>query len=240
MAEKESLDELRVDAKELLEHPYTDEDGMIDLLLSDDDGPGITDAHEQMVDVLIKKEAADKTEENPVITPPMTLPASNLGANALTLNVRKNSTLAKFIGNPIENDNLIDTIRKDASTASVLNAVMEEIAEEIAFLKAWRNENWDGEMDLSEATFKRVRMLKDLVDTILEKEKLKKEKNIGKIDFYGESFQSVLKYFLEIIQKTFKKVNIPVQFENIFFAQLAKEFDGFEKAVEKIYYAKDG
>jgi len=116
---------------------------------------------------------------------------------------------------------------------------LEEMAEEAAFIKAWRNNNWDGTADLSEATGKRIKMLKDIVETLVEKEKLKKEKNVGKVDFYGDNFQRVLKHFLEVIQKTFKKVSIPAQFEDIFFTQLAKEFDGFEKSAEKIYYGKD-
>jgi hypothetical protein len=82
-------------------------------------------------------------------------------------------------------------------------------------------------------------MLKDLVETLIEREKLKKEKNVGKIDFHGENFQKVLRYFLEVIQKTFKKVSIPTQFEDIFFTQLAKEFNNFEKTAEKIYYGKE-
>ena len=62
---------------------------------------------------------------------------------------------------------------------------------------------------------------------------------MGKIDFFSDNFQRVLKNFLEIIQKTFRKVNIPSQFEDIFFSQLAKDFDNFEKKAEKIYYGKD-
>jgi hypothetical protein len=155
------------------------------------------------------------------------------------INIKKNTALQSALSNPAENDALVDVIRREASSSTILNAVMEEMAEEAAFIKAWRNNNWDGTADLSEATGKRIKMLKDIVETLVEKEKLKKEKNVGKVDFYGDNFQRVLKHFLEVIQKTFKKVSIPAQFEDIFFTQLAKEFDGFEKSAEKIYYGKD-
>jgi len=155
------------------------------------------------------------------------------------INIKKNTALQAAISNPADNDALVDVIRREASSSTIINAVLEEMAEEAAFIKAWRNNNWDGTADLSEATGKRIKMLKDIVETIVEKEKLKKEKNVGKVDFYGDNFQRVLKHFLEVIQKTFKKVSIPAQFEDIFFTQLAKEFDGFEKSAEKIYYGKD-
>jgi hypothetical protein len=82
-------------------------------------------------------------------------------------------------------------------------------------------------------------MLKHLVETIVEQEKLKRASVTGKVDFHGEAFQRVLKFFMETILKTFKKVHIPVQFEDIFFTELAKEFSTFEKDAERIYYGKD-
>jgi len=155
------------------------------------------------------------------------------------LNSKNDTDLQRFIDNPIDNDNLVSVVRGNKPSQKLLNVIMEEIAEEAAYLKAWRNLNWEGGKDLSDTTFKRIKMLKHLVETLVEKEKLKKEDNIGKIDFHGEAFQRVLRYFLETIQRTIKKINIPVQYEDIFFTELAKEFDGFEKSAEKLYYGKD-
>ena len=148
------------------------------------------------------------------------------------------SEIRKAITNPAANDKLVEVIRKDESTVTLLNTVMEEIAEEAAYLKAWRNQVWDGQEDISEATLSRIKMLSELVKTLSEREKLKKDKNVGKVDFHSENFQNVLKYFMSVIMTTFKKVQIPKQYEDIFAAQLAKDFDGFEKKAEKIYYGK--
>jgi len=148
------------------------------------------------------------------------------------------SPIHKALANPAANDKLLETIRRDDSSTSTLNAVMEEIAEEAAYIKAWRNKVWNGEEDISEATLNRIKMLRELVTAIVEKERLKREKAIGKVDFHSENFQNVLKMFMSIIMTTFKKVNIPSQFEDIFFTQLAKDFDGFEKKAEKVYYGK--
>jgi hypothetical protein len=173
---------------------------------------------------------------------PASAPSQGLKNNAhgvMNINIKPGSSLSHAIANPTENDNLLAVIRDNKPINTVLKAIMEEIAEEAAYLKAWRNENWSTGEDLSEPTFKRIKILKHLVETIVEQEKLKKDTVSGKVDFHGEPFQKVLKFFLETIQKTFRKVHIPEQFEDIFFTELAKSFDSFEKNAERIYYGKD-
>jgi hypothetical protein len=240
-SEGEDEDLVRINLRGVVKDPSMDMGEMADLLLSDDSDfmsdivvPGISTA--EVVDIL-----ENKPVDPPLVTPPLVEKplVKNSPSKALSLSMAKGNVLQKCVGNPIENDALVDAVRNESSVTSLLNVLMEEMAEEAAFIKAWRNQNWNGDVDLSEATSKRIKMLKDLSDTLVEREKLKKDKNVGKIDFYGENFQRVLKYFLEVIQKTFKKVNIPAQFEDIFFTQLAKEFDGFEKSAEKIYYGKE-
>lgn len=165
-------------------------------------------------------------------------PVSNEADALIPSNVPNGQQLQKAIDDPSRTDQLCNVVRDHRPTSTVLKAIMEEIAEEAAFVKAWRNENWDTKTDISDATFKRVRMLQQLVSTLVEKEKLKREKSVGKIDFYSDNFQRIFKYFLNVIQKTFRDVKIPEQFEDVFFTKLAKEFDGFEKKAEKIYYNK--
>jgi len=167
-------------------------------------------------------------------------PNPNLPQMAAGLDVHapESSEIRKALTNPAANDKLVEVIRKDESTITLLNTLMEEIAEEAAFIKAWRNANWDGEKDISEATGTRIKMLAEMVKAISEREKLKKSNAVGKVDFHSENFQNVLKYFMTVIIDTFRKVQIPKQYEDIFVTQLAKDFDGFEKKAEKIYYGK--
>jgi len=226
---------VEINTDDLIEKPLDD---VIDLLLQDD-SPGIKDYDKIADDVETRSHRSHK--KNPMRKPSLPDPAlvSNDANKMLALNMQSaNNAMTNIAGQPIENDALLAAVRKESSASTLLNVLMEEMAEEAAFIKAWRNQNWNGDKDLSEATAKRIKMLKDMVDTLVEREKLKKEKSVGKIDFYGDNFQRVLKYFLEVIQKTFHKVAIPSQFEDIFFTQLAKEFDGFEKAAEKTYYGK--
>lgn len=193
---------------------------------------------------IIAIEEEEKVRQKEVLTPAVnTSPSQVLRNNinsALKINLKPGANpLNNAIANPTENDNLVAVLRDNKPTNTVLHAVMEEIAEEAAYIKAWRNDNWNTGEDFSEATFKRIKMLKHLVETVIEQEKLKRSSATGKVDFHGEAFQRVLKYFLETIQKTFKTVSIPRQYEDIFFTELAKEFDGFEKIAERIYYGKE-
>jgi len=182
-------------------------------------------------------------EETEVFTAPSeTTPSAvlrNVSTGVMGINLMPGSPLNKAMANPAENDKLLGVLRDNKPNSTILKVVMEEIAEEAAYIKAFRNEHWGTGEDLSDSSLKRIKILKHLVETIIEQERLKKDNVSGKVDFHGEAFQKVLKYFLETIQKTFGKVNIPVQYEDIFFTELAKSFDNFEKNAERIYYGKD-
>lgn len=188
----------------------------------------------------------EKLNEAQLLTPPVAKnskplpPAEFFGGAPINVSISPGGPpLNKPMANPTENDQLLAVIRDNKPTSTILKTIMEEIAEEAAYLKAWRNDNWDTGEDISDTTSKRIKMLKSLVETIVEQEKLNKDSSSGKIDFHGEAFKRVLKYFLETIQATFHKIQIPVQYEDIFFTELAKAFDNFEKNAEKLYYGKE-
>jgi hypothetical protein len=190
-----------------------------------------------------KRKKLIKEDDDPVITSPISPNATKEECRgidgALSINVIPEEPLDRSLISPIENDKLLSTIKDRKSVNTVMNLVVEELAEEAAYLKAWRNEQWSSGNDVSAVTFKRIKTLKNLVDTLIEQDKLKKSNSIGKVDFYGEAFSRVLKYFLEVIQSTFHKVNIPAQYESIFFPELSKAFDNFEKKAERLYYGKE-
>jgi len=156
----------------------------------------------------------------------------------LSINVQQGSPLQKYIDDPVENDELYNSISNNKPTVTILNNIMKEIAEEAAFLKTWRRENFNLKDDMSEISERRIVMLNKLVDTIDKREKLLAKSSQGKIDFYGEGFKKIFEDFLMTVEKTFNNVSVPEQFKNIFFAQLAKSMDGFEKKAENIYYGK--
>jgi hypothetical protein len=213
-------------------------DGLLNDLPTDD-----IESEKDFMDGIIQdaQEALNKdpgTENNILIPGSPAQVLSNV-QGVMNIKVNPGSSLSNAIANPVENDKLVAAIRDNKSTSTVLKTVMEEIAEEAAYIKAWRNDNWASGEDTSDATFKRIKMLKSLVETLVEQEKLKKESVAGKVDFHGEPFKKVLKYFLETLQATFRKVHIPEQYEDIFFTELAKAFENFEKVAERLYYGKE-
>jgi len=158
--------------------------------------------------------------------------------DVLQINIRSGSPLQRIIEDPTENDDLYNSIKGNDPTTTILNNIMAEIAEEAAYLKTWRRENYNLKDDLSEVSNKRILILKKLVDTIEKREKISLSKSTGKVDFHSENFQKVFSHFLQVVKSTFEQVNIPEQYEDIFFSQLAKSLDGFEDIAEKIYHGK--
>jgi hypothetical protein len=156
----------------------------------------------------------------------------------LQVNIKPGSLLQRTIEDPTENDDLYRSLKNNDPTTTVLNHVMVEIAEEAAYLKTWRRENYNLKEDLSDISNKRILILKKLVETIEKKEKLNMSKASGRVDFHSENFQKVFGHFLEVVKSTFEKVNIPAQYDQIFFSQLAKDLDGFEDIAERIYSGK--
>jgi hypothetical protein len=189
-------------------------------------GPKI-DVKQEMIK-MVEVTAADLgAEENPIINDPSEI----LGG---TINPAE--IVQQLIADPLKNDALYAIIRKEDSTNNLLVQIMKEIAEELSYLKAYRKVHYLANEDVSEVSVKRVKSLKMLVETLLEKEKLQNASFDGKIDFSGEKFEKVMEFILTTVKETFEKVGIPEQFNDIFFIQLAQNLEGFEKKVEKIYY----
>lgn len=155
------------------------------------------------------------------------------------MSISQGSSLQKNLADPTIDDKLLASIRSGDPASAVFNNVLEEIAEELCYLKAFRNTNWDGDLDFSDISAKRIRSLKSLVESLVEREKINNSKNVGKVDFQGKNFENVFSYFLGVIKETFDSCGIPPQFSDIFFTKLAKELDGFEKKAERIYYGKE-
>lgn len=169
------------------------------------------------------------------------VPSSNVYevADAL-IDKKKSQSNALIDVVKLENDGLIKTIKAKGFSEETINKMKEELAEEVAFLKGLRNEygfDIDDIDQLIRITEKRTKIIKDLIDILNKEEqiRLKRDKE-GRIDFYSEKFQRVFRYLLKIIQDTFIKTSIPSQYIDIFFTELAKALDGFEKKAEKIYY----
>jgi len=158
--------------------------------------------------------------------------------DVLQVSIKPGSPLQRNIEDPTENDDLYISLKENASTSTILNNIMVEIAEEAAYLKTWRKENYNLKDDLSEISNKRILILKKLVETVEKREKISNSKATGRVDFHSDNFQKVFEHFLQTVKSTFEKVNIPTQYEEIFFSQLAKDLDGFEDIAEKIYHGK--
>jgi hypothetical protein len=204
--------------------------------LTDEDSVGASD----VVDITDEMEGIDLGGglENEVVHQSSIQPITNNPSTLLSAGIPSGSPVQRSLEDPTLDDSLLESIKGGDPVATILNHVLEEIAEEVCYLKAYRNTGWDAETDFSDVSAKRIRSLKSLVDSLIEKERLKNSKDTGKVDFHSKNFENVFVYFLDVIKETFEKVAIPKEFEGIFFTQLAKDLDGFEKAAEKIYYGK--
>jgi len=212
------------------------EDMDLESLLEDDsseDNSSLGESDEAMEIINLANLGEDVTSKSPLLKP-----ISNDPVALLNSGITQGSPLQRALGDPTADDSLLESIRSGDPTATILNNVLEEIAEEVCYLKAYRNTGWEDHTDFSDVSAKRIRSLKSLVESLVEREKLKNSKDTGKVDFHSKNFENVFAHFLGIIKETFEKVSVPKQYEDIFFTQLAKDLDGFERAAEKIYYGK--
>jgi hypothetical protein len=187
---------------------------------------------------MIEKKKVPKANGKKAIVPVDTAPIINDPDELLIGSLTPPESSQQLIVDPVKNDALCAFVKNEDSTDTLMGHVMSEIAEELAFLKAYRRVHYLANEDISEISLKRVKSLKNLVEAIVEREKLKNNAFDGKIDFYGDKFERVMEFIFNTVKGAFDKVGIPEQFNDIFFTQLAQDLEGFEKKVEKIYYGK--
>jgi hypothetical protein len=187
----------------------------------------------ELLEELLKEVSEDKYIER--------VPGSNIYETADAL-VNREKAIKNVVADieKIEKNELVNIVKTKGFCNETIDILKQELVEEISFLKDLRDERVDVEDvdQIIRITEKRTKILKDLLDVLTKEEAIKKDRKREKIDFYGEGFQKVFSYLLRIIKETFIKVNIPVQYVDIFFSELAKSLDNFEKEAEKLYYEK--
>jgi hypothetical protein len=230
----ENLDEMNIE--DILGEEALMEDDSVSADVVDEDTPdkGLDDLGEELQGI----DLGDGLEDEVVKQVSSLEPLINDPSSLLSAGMPIGSPIQKSLEDPTVDDVLLESIKGGDPVATILNHVLEEIAEEVCYLKAQRNNGWDAETDYTDVSAKRIRSLKTLVESLIEKEKLKNSKDTGKIDFHSKNFENVFGYFLGVVKDTFEKIGVPSQYADIFFTQLAKDLDGFEKEAEKIYYGK--
>jgi hypothetical protein len=172
----------------------------------------------------------------------MTKIITNINQNpsqVLQLNLTAQTAVQKTIEDPTESDPLYNAIKSDDPTVSVLREASLQLVEEVSWMRAWRKENFAIDDDkTSEISDKIMKAMNKLIELIMKKEAIVNTKGKDKIDFHGENFTKIFEHFVKIVQKTMEKVNTPKEYVDVFFSELAKNMDGFEKTAEKIYYGK--
>ena len=194
--------------------------------------PAPEDPDEVFGKIIVRKAKEKKSKFDKSLVPIINDPNDLLEGTADPKEIAK-----RMFSDPTKNDALYDLIKKDDTSTHVFKQVLKEIAEELAYLKAARKINFLTQTDATDTSSQRIRALKSLVDMIAEREKAQSQYG-GKIDFRGDRFEEVVKFFLEAVKTAFEKSGIPEQFNDIFYTQLAQDLDGFEKKVENIYYGK--
>lgn len=232
-----SVDDKKVPTSGMIDRGGLESLGLSEGVEDNDDLVEPLEPFDEAIDTEFGQEEYDHTSK-PEDEDPIRNPIVNDPTELISIDLEEDGELDRTLMDPAKNDKLLTTVRNDSSLSILYNGIMEEICEDIAYLKLARKEAFLArEENFVDISFKRIKSLRELVEILVKREQ-GKSKQEAKIDFNGDAFQNVLKFFLKTISDTFEKVSIPQQFIDIFFAQLGQELEGFEKKIEKIYYGK--
>jgi hypothetical protein len=137
--------------------------------------------------------------------------------------------------NPVEEDNFYNLIRGGHTTSEVVEGALGEIAEELAYLRKYRNTLYKTKADFSMVSEKRVKAIKSAVELIvLKKGLLENSDKKGDLDLSGEPFKKVFKLLLSKVSATLDNVKVPGDLKDKFFIMLSQELDNFDRDARKI------
>lgn len=136
----------------------------------------------------------------------------------------------------VRNDKLLIAVRAKESDVGLFDVLMEEVAEEVASLKALRKQVTGGDVAASAIiSEKRINALKRLAELTAMRSKEFRDSAGGKIDFKSESFQKVLEYLTTLIIEASKEAGMQETTSQRFFLKLKQKFNGFEEMAERVY-----
>jgi len=132
----------------------------------------------------------------------------------------------------ISADNLLQMIRQGGNSFSLLDKVIEEIAEEGAALKFDREKNDSEFFDSLKASKTRSQILKTIGDLLVTKRELAQTQVIN---LHGKRMQAIFQLIVKIVKTSLDETEeIRPEQKELFFAKLIKNLEGFEDKAEAV------
>ncbi len=145
----------------------------------------------------------------------------------------------KVIKNPLHNNKLLDIIKKKGFNSDLEKEAISIVAEEIAYLGAVREAQFNENLDTSKISLRRVQSIQSLLEIIAKKQAESTGSGNASFDFSSDTFRRVFKHILGTVSRTFDEVGIPDKFKQIFFVSLSKNLENFEQEANAIVKGKE-
>lgn len=136
---------------------------------------------------------------------------------------------------PTIGDALYTAVQEGASPDDLFSSMIQEVAEELSFLKASRKAHFFGGGNFSNISEKRLKGIKSMAELVALKNKEFAQLIGAEVDFKGEGFKNVMSLFLRLVKKSMEDSSIPSEAIQSVFARLQKELIGYEDMAKKVY-----
>ena len=143
--------------------------------------------------------------------------------------------LTELALDPTEGDSLCESAIDSAPSDSMYGGIIQEVTEELAYLKASRIANYKGGGNFSNISEKRLRGLKTLSELISLRDKELAASAGAEVDFNGEGFKNITQLMLKIVKKALEDSNVDSQTIQTFFSKMQKELIGYEGRAKRVY-----
>jgi hypothetical protein len=131
----------------------------------------------------------------------------------------------------IRKQELVKVIKEDASTASVVDAVLVEIAEELSHLKYERRKAAKEGKNTANYTVSRINSLRSMAELLLKR---KEAALAERLDLKSPRLQKIFEVWMEFFSESMVKCQIPDHLIDLVFQQMKADMKDWEKKMETV------
>ena len=203
----------------------------------DDDGPDDGDD--------IEDKPAARPRNNLIVLPGgRTIdPVKDLGADY----VASQSTLGSIPVNPeiidpvamdaelrerdkfVQDQKLVEVVRRKAQTSDIIDAALVEIAEELAHVKYERRKAAKDGKNTANYSMGRITGLRSLADLLLKRQEAARGE---RLDLKSPRLQAIFKVWMEFFYESMEKSGVEPQIMDLVFQQIKADMMGWEKSMD--------
>lgn len=131
----------------------------------------------------------------------------------------------------VNGQEIVTTIKKNASTAETIDVLLLEIAEELSHIKYERRKaSKEGKSTLNH-TISRINSLKNLAELLLKR---KEAALAERLDLKSERFQKVFQVWMEFFYDAMEKCGIEERIIDLVFQQMKADMKDWEKKMDTV------